>query len=72
LVLEWDTRKGDLDTCKEFGKFWLGPYKIEEKYASDSYYLSMLQGRRRPLPISGSLIKPHHGEETLLLETNID
>jgi hypothetical protein len=64
LVLEWDTRKGQPDTRKEFGKFWLGPYKIEEKSVNDSYYLSTLQGRRCPLPISGSLLKPHHGEET--------
>jgi hypothetical protein len=29
LVLVWDTKKGQLNTHKEFEKFWLGPYRIE-------------------------------------------
>jgi hypothetical protein len=64
LALEWDTRKGQLDTRKEFEKLWLGPYKILKKFVNDSYYLSTLQGRRNLLKISGSLLNPHHGEET--------
>jgi hypothetical protein len=63
LVLEWDTKKGQPDTRKESERLWLGPYKIVKKSVNDSYYLSTLQMRRRPLPISGSLLKPHHGEE---------
>jgi hypothetical protein len=48
----WDKRKGQPNTCKEFDKFWLGPYKIEKKSINDSYYISTLEGRRLPLPIS--------------------
>jgi hypothetical protein len=31
---------------------------------NDSYYLTTLEGRRRPLPISGRLLKPHQGGGT--------
>jgi hypothetical protein len=42
LILEWDIRKGQHDTRKEFYKLWLGPYKIVKKFVNDSYYLSIL------------------------------
>jgi hypothetical protein len=64
LVLMWDKRKGQPNTCKESDKFWLGPYKIEKKSVDDSYYISTLEGRRLPLPIIRSLFKPHLREET--------
>jgi hypothetical protein len=60
----WDKRKGKPNMNKEFDDLWQGPYKVRKKYVNDSYYLSMLEGRRLPLPISVSLLKPHYGEET--------
>lgn len=72
FVLMWDKRKGQPNTCKEFDKFWLDPYKIEKKSVNDSYYISTLEGRRLPLPTSRSNLKPHHGEETRLLDYTIN
>jgi hypothetical protein len=64
FVLMWDKKKCQPNTCKEFVKFWLGPYKIQKMSVNDSYYISTLDGRRFPLPISRSLLISHHVEET--------
>jgi hypothetical protein len=53
LVLEWDTKKGEPNNIKGCTKFWIGPFKIRMKSFNDAYYLSMLEGRKRPLPVSG-------------------
>jgi hypothetical protein len=64
MVLMWDTNMGEPNNIKGCTKFCLGPFKIRMKSVNDSYYLSTLEGRKRPLPVSGHLLKPHHGEET--------
>jgi hypothetical protein len=64
LVLAWDTKMGEPNNIKKCTKFWLGPFKITMKSVNDSYYLSTIEGRKRPLSISGHLLTPHHGEET--------
>jgi hypothetical protein len=64
LVLMWDKKKGKPNMRKEFDCLWQGPYKIEKKSENDSFYLSMPEGRRLPLPISGSLLKPYYAEGT--------
>jgi hypothetical protein len=64
LVLMWDKRKGELNMNKEFYDLWKAPYKVGNNSIDDSYYLAMLEGRRLPLPINVSLLKPHYGEET--------
>jgi hypothetical protein len=64
MVFMWDKRNGKPNMHKEFDCLWQGPYKIEKKSANDSFYLSTMEGRRMILPISGSLLKPCHGEET--------
>jgi hypothetical protein len=64
MVWMWDTKKGEPNNVKGSAKFWLGPFRIRMKSVNDAYYLSMLEGRKRPLPVSGCLLKPHHGAET--------
>jgi hypothetical protein len=64
LVLEWDTKMGEPNNIKGCTKFWLGPFRVRMKSVNDAYYLSTLEGRRHPLPVSGHLLKPHHGEKT--------
>jgi hypothetical protein len=41
LVLMWDTKKGKPNMHKEFDCLWQGPYKIEKKSGTDSFYFSM-------------------------------
>jgi hypothetical protein len=42
---------------QKFDSLWLGPYKIEEKFGSDSFYLSTSEGRNMQLLVNGSLLK---------------
>jgi hypothetical protein len=60
----WEKNKGKPNVFKEFDGLWKGPYKIENKSPNNSFYLSMMERRTLPLPISGPLLKPYHGEET--------
>jgi hypothetical protein len=64
LVWMWDTQKGEPTNAKGSKQSWLGPFEIRMESVDDSYYLSTLEGRRRPLPISGRLLKPHQGGGT--------
>jgi hypothetical protein len=64
VVWMWDTNKGEPTNVKGSTQFWLGPFKVGRKSVNDSYYLSTLEGRRRPLPVSGHLLKPHQGGGT--------
>jgi hypothetical protein len=64
MVWMWDANRGKPTNIKEDNRFWLGPFKVGKKSVNDSYYLSTLEGRRRPLPISGRLLKPHQGGGT--------
>jgi hypothetical protein len=66
VVWMWDTQKGELTNVKGSTQSWLGPFKVGRESVDDSYYLSTLEGRRCPLPISGHLLKPHQGGGTLL------
>jgi hypothetical protein len=36
----WDKRREKPGMHQKFDSLWLGPYKIEEKSGSDSFYLS--------------------------------
>jgi hypothetical protein len=64
VVWMWDTNKGKPSNVKGSTQFWLGPFKVGRKSVDDSYYLSTLEGRRRPLLVSGYLLKPHEGAGT--------
>jgi hypothetical protein len=64
MVWMWDTQKGEPTNVKGSTQSWLGPFKVGMESVNDSYYLSTLEGRRRPLPISGHLLKPHQGGGT--------
>jgi hypothetical protein len=63
-VWMWDTKKGEPTNVKGSAQFWLGPFRVGRKSVNDAYYLSTLEGRRHPLPVSGHLLKPHQGAET--------
>jgi uncharacterized protein (DUF2249 family) len=63
-VWMWGTKKGEPNNVKGSAKFWLRPFRIIMKSVNDAYYLSTLEGRKRPLPDSGCLLKHHHGAET--------
>jgi hypothetical protein len=64
MVWMWDTKRGEPTNVKGNAQFWLGPFRVRMKSVNDSYYLSMLEGRRHPLLVSGHLLKPHQGEKT--------
>jgi hypothetical protein len=64
MVWMWDANKGKPTNIKENNHFWLGPFKVGRKSVNDSYYLSTLEGRRRTVPVSGHLLKPHQGGVT--------
>jgi hypothetical protein len=38
---------------------WLGPYIVKKKSEKGSYYLSAMDGRKMPLPVDGSLLRPY-------------
>jgi hypothetical protein len=63
IVWMWDTQKGEPINVKGSTQLWLGPFKVRRELVDDSY-LSTLEGRRRPLPISRHLLKPHQGGRT--------
>jgi hypothetical protein len=54
-----DTKKGEPTNVKGSAQFWLGLFKVGRKSVDDAYYLSTLEGRRCPLPVSRHLLKPH-------------
>jgi hypothetical protein len=60
----WDKRKGKPCMHKKFDSLWHGPYNIEKKSGIDSFYLTTPEGRKFPLPINGSLLKPYYAEGT--------
>jgi hypothetical protein len=60
LVLLWDKRREKLGMHQKFDSLWLGPYKIEEIDRPDYFYLSMIEGRRIPLLMNGSLLKHYY------------
>jgi hypothetical protein len=64
IVWMWDTKKGEPTIVKGNAQFWLGPFRVGIKLVNDAYYLSTLEGRRHPLPVSWHLLKPHQGAET--------
>jgi hypothetical protein len=59
MVWMWDANKGKPTNINENNHFWLCPFKVGRKLFNDSYYLSTLEGRRRTVPVSGHLLKPH-------------
>jgi hypothetical protein len=60
-VWMWDAKKGEPTNVKGSTQFWLGPFRVGTKSVDDSYYLSTLEGRSRPLPVNEHLLKPHQG-----------
>jgi hypothetical protein len=60
----WDANKGRPTNITEDNHFGFGPSRVRKKPVNDSYYLSTLEARRRPLPISGRLLEPHPGGGT--------
>jgi hypothetical protein len=66
-VLMWDKRREKLGMHQNFDSLWLGPYKIEEIFGLDSFYLFMTKGRNMPLSVNGSLLKHYYPGDTSLL-----
>jgi hypothetical protein len=64
MVWMWDANRGKPTNIKEDNRFWLGPFKVGKRSVNDSYYLSTPEGRRRTLPVSRHLLKPHQGGGT--------
>jgi hypothetical protein len=57
LVLMWVKRREKTGIHQKFDSLWLGPYKIEKKYGSDSFYLPTNKGRKMSLLVNGSILK---------------
>ena len=64
MVWMWDANKGKPTNIKENNRLWLCRFKVGRKSVNDSYYLSTLEGRRRTVPVSEHLLKPHQGGVT--------
>jgi hypothetical protein len=64
LVWMWDIQKGESTNVKGSIQSCLGPFKVGMESVYNSYYLSTLEGRRRPLPINRRLLKPHQAGGT--------
>jgi hypothetical protein len=64
LVLMRDKRREKLGMHQKFDILWLGPYKIEEIFGSDSFHLSTSEGRKMSLPVNKSLLKIYFLEGT--------
>jgi hypothetical protein len=60
LVLMWDKMKEKPSMHTNFDSLWLGPYKIENIFGIGSFYLTTHEGRRLPLLINVSLLKPFY------------
>jgi hypothetical protein len=59
LAFMWDKRKGKPKYDQKNNNSWLGPYIIKKKSEKEKYYLSALDGRKMPLPVDGSLLRPY-------------
>jgi hypothetical protein len=59
LALMWDKMKGKPKYDKGNKFLWLGPYIVKKKHEKGTYYLSSMDGRRMPLPVVGSLLRPY-------------
>ena len=59
LVLMWDKIKGKPRYEYKYNNSWLGPYIIKMNSDKEKYYLTTLDKRKMPLPIDGSLLRPH-------------
>jgi hypothetical protein len=64
LVWMWDIQKGEPTNVKGSKQVMARTLQGWNGISRNSYYLSTLEGRRRPLPISGRLLKPHQGGGT--------
>jgi len=64
LVLVWDKRKEKPGMHKKFNRLWIGPYRIEGKYSTNSFILATPEGEKLPLPVNGYLLKPYFLEGT--------
>jgi hypothetical protein len=60
----WDANKGRPTGITEDNHFGFGPSRVRKKPVNDSYYLSTLEARRRPLSIGGRLLEPYPGGGT--------
>jgi hypothetical protein len=59
LVLTWDNRKGKPNYDQRDDNSWFGPYIVKKKSYKEKYYLTTLDGRKMPLPVDGSLLRPY-------------
>jgi hypothetical protein len=59
LALMWDKKKGKPKYDERNEVLWLGPYIVKKKSEKGKYYLSTMDGRRMPLPVDGSLLRPY-------------
>jgi hypothetical protein len=58
LALMWDKRKGNPKYDKMNEVLWLGPYIIK-KFEKGTYYLCAMDGRKMPLIVDMSLLRPY-------------
>jgi hypothetical protein len=59
LAFMWDKKKGKPKYDQKDDNSWLGPYIIKKKSEKEKYYLTALDGRKMPLPVDGSLLRPY-------------
>jgi hypothetical protein len=59
LALMWDKKRGEPKYDERNEVLWLGPYIVKKKSEKGKYYLSSMDGRKMPLPVDGSLLRPY-------------
>jgi hypothetical protein len=62
----WDKRKGKPKYDQNDNSSWLSLYIIKKKSEKEMYYLTALDGRKMPLPMDGSLLRPYFQDILLL------
>jgi hypothetical protein len=67
-MLMWDKNKGNPNYEHKDYSSWPFHYNVKKKFEKDSkYYLTILDGRKIPLPMDGSLLQTYV-QFTLLLQ----
>jgi len=59
LALMWDKKRGEPKYDERKNVLWIGHYIIKRKSKKGKYYLYSMDGRKIPLLVDGSLLRPY-------------
>jgi aromatic ring-cleaving dioxygenase len=59
LAFMWDKKRGEPKYDERNEVLWFGPYIVKKRSKKGKYYLSAMDGRKMPLLVDGSLLRPY-------------